>query len=95
MVARVSPAVGAVVNHATLFDVKTGRVMMRGSSLGSGVVVSRDGYFLTNYHVIRGAGYLTVTLPDGETYPADRHADTGEGPVKTWASHSAAMRGRK
>ena len=40
------------------------------SSLGSGVVLTEDGYILTNYHVIEGAEALEVTV-DGETYEAE------------------------
>lgn len=36
------------------------------SSLGSGVILSSDGYILTNYHVIEGADQLKVTAGDGE-----------------------------
>jgi len=40
-------------------------------SLGSGVVVSPDGYILTNKHVIGNAGAdVRVTLPDGTDRPA-------------------------
>jgi len=35
------------------------------SSLGSGVIVSRDGYILTNHHVIEGADQIEVALTDG------------------------------
>ncbi|SHF50606.1 serine protease DegS [Modicisalibacter ilicicola DSM 19980] len=35
------------------------------SSLGSGVIVSEEGYVLTNHHVIRGADQIQVALRDG------------------------------
>jgi len=35
------------------------------ASLGSGVIVSPDGYILTNYHVIEGADEIEVGLADG------------------------------
>lgn len=40
------------------------------SSLGSGVVLTKDGYIVTNYHVIQGADALKVTVA-GEQYDAD------------------------
>lgn len=42
----------------------------RESSLGSGVVVSQDGYILTNHHVIDGAEQIKVDLNDGRTLDA-------------------------
>ena len=38
--------------------------------LGSGVIVSSDGYILTNNHVVRGADEVNVTLSDRRTVPA-------------------------
>ena len=37
---------------------------------GSGAVLSKDGYILTNFHVISGAREITVTLFNGKTYSA-------------------------
>ena len=37
---------------------------------GSGVIVKEDGYIATNYHVIQGASKVTVTLHNGDSYPA-------------------------
>lgn len=41
-------------------------------SLGSGVIVSRDGYILTNHHVVGEANRIFVTLSDGQTKEAKR-----------------------
>ncbi len=38
---------------------------------GSGVIISTDGYIVTNNHVIDGADKLSVTLHDGKTYEAE------------------------
>jgi serine protease Do len=38
---------------------------------GSGVVVRRDGYILTNNHVVRDADKIRVTLEDGRTFDAE------------------------
>jgi len=35
------------------------------ANLGSGVIVSREGYILTNYHVVEGADEIEVGLADG------------------------------
>ena len=38
------------------------------SAAGTGVIVTADGYILTNKHVINGATKVTVVLDDGTTY---------------------------
>ncbi len=71
-VARVRPA---VVNISTERQVPGSRGQVPGMpsgpirrGIGSGVIVSRDGYILTNAHVVRGTNQLTVTLLDGRTF---------------------------
>jgi serine protease Do len=39
-------------------------------AIGSGFVISQDGYILTNAHVVEGAQSIEVTFKDGEKYPA-------------------------
>jgi serine protease Do len=40
-------------------------------SSGSGVVISPDGYVLTNFHVIENASEVMVSLPGGEEFEAE------------------------
>jgi serine protease DegQ len=42
----------------------------RAPSLGSGVIVSSQGYVLTNHHVIEAADEIDIVLADGRTAPA-------------------------
>lgn len=40
------------------------------TGIGSGVIVTSDGYILTNNHVVDGAKHVQVTLPDGRVFTA-------------------------
>ena len=42
----------------------------RSQGLGSGVIVSRDGYILTNYHVVAGADEIEIKTADGRGFDA-------------------------
>ncbi len=77
VVAKVTPAVGAVSNYHATFNPKTGQVGVRLVGFGSGTVISRTGFFLTNVHVVDKAARITVALSDGVSYEAELFADTG------------------
>ena len=47
------------------------QVPERVGSLGSGFIIHKDGYVVTNHHVIAGAREITVELDDGQKLPAD------------------------
>ncbi len=65
---KVGPAVVGVntkVQRPTIF----GTTALESGS-GSGIILSADGYIVTNNHVIEGANDITVTLSDGAEYQA-------------------------
>ncbi len=43
----------------------------RREGLGSGVIVSQDGYILTNYHVVAGAQQIEIRLNDDRSFEAE------------------------
>lgn len=67
----VEKAADSVV-EITTESVVTGQYMQQyvSQGAGSGVIISEDGYIITNNHVIDGANSITVTLRNGETYTA-------------------------
>ena len=50
-------------------------------SLGSGVIIDEDGYILTNFHVVRRASKITVTLVDGREFEATALSRTAKSDV--------------
>lgn len=60
----------ALVNIAVITRFYQAGRAQRAPSGGSGVIVSKDGYVLTNYHVAGNTTHISCTLPDGETLEA-------------------------
>ncbi|MFL6595957.1 MAG: S1C family serine protease, partial [Chthoniobacterales bacterium] len=78
-----SQTISAVVNRVAPSVVNI-RVLSgaRGQGGGSGFIIARDGFILTNSHVVHGARELEVTLHDARVYRAeligtDPHTDLG------------------
>ena len=62
---KVSPSVVSIVttsNRSSIYG------LQQGSGAGTGVIVSKDGYIMTNNHVIEGARSVSVVLSDGTEY---------------------------
>jgi serine protease DegQ len=79
--AAAEKAMPSVVNIFTSKELPGGRGLedpllrrffgeQRATSLGSGVIVSRDGYVLTNNHVVEGADEIAVMLPGNRNIAA-------------------------
>ncbi|GAB2284209.1 Protease Do-like 1, chloroplastic [Dionaea muscipula] len=65
-----TPSVVYITNLAAKQDAFTLDVLEVPQGSGSGFVWDKDGHIVTNYHVIRGASDLRVTLADQTTYEA-------------------------
>lgn len=70
--AQIAEKVSSSVVEITTEVVTTGAFSQQyiSSGAGSGVIVSEDGYIITNNHVIESASKITVTLKNEETYEA-------------------------
>lgn len=78
------------------FDVPSAPRGFEQHGLGSGVIVSSDGYILTNNHVVEGADEVTVTLSDQRQLPAevvgtDRATDVAVLKVETTGLYPAKL----
>ena len=76
---KVGPAVASInveqhissVSYDPFFGFMYPREIYPMKSSGSGVVISPDGFVMTNHHVIENADKVTVTLSGGDEYEAE------------------------
>lgn len=70
---RVTPGVVFIQVEVQGNEEGGGWFHLRGSrqSMGSGVIISRDGYVVTNKHVVEDAVRIQVTMDDKAEYPAE------------------------
>jgi len=79
LVNRIHPAVVQIFStgYATADDTDTGNaaaVLSKQRSTGSGVILSADGYIVTNAHVVKGARHIQVRLSEVRRAPGGRGA---------------------
>ena len=68
LVAEVAPAVVSIVVETVSYNWFWQAVPETGA--GSGIIISPDGYIVTNNHVVEGAQKVTATLSDGSVFAA-------------------------
>ena len=68
IVDKISPAVVAINVYGTAYDYFYREYPTEGA--GSGVILTSDGYILTNNHVVTGGNTITVFLESGVSYSA-------------------------
>jgi putative serine protease PepD len=68
ILAKIEPSVVEITTSIETSD-GFGRGV-EGTGAGTGVIVSSDGYIVTNAHVVADATSITVTLSNGKTYTA-------------------------
>ena len=68
VVNKVKDSVVEITTEVTKYGTFYGQYVAQGA--GSGVIISADGYIITNNHVIEDATSIKVTLTDGKSYDA-------------------------
>jgi len=68
---KASPSVVEIVTEVTQQSYGFFGGTYTAQAAGSGVIISTDGYIVTNNHVVEDANSITVTLYDGKEYEAE------------------------
>lgn len=78
VVEKAKPSVVSIVTSAS-----SARTGYAAEAAGTGIVISKDGYILTNRHVVAGASSASVAMSDGTTY--DKVKIVGSDPLNDLA----------
>ena len=68
VVSKVGPSVVSIVTKSQVDSGSLYSSAQEEDGAGTGMIVGKDGYIMTNKHVIDGANTITVILADGTTY---------------------------
>jgi S1-C subfamily serine protease len=66
----VSAAGNSIESVVTIYSYSNNRNYVNNNNIGSGVVFSKDGYIVTNFHIISGNKFIKIKLNDGQEFDA-------------------------
>jgi S1-C subfamily serine protease len=81
--------IGAAVVSVHIGRRRQGEIVNAGG--GSGVVVTPDGYLLTNQHVVQGAARVEITLIDGDSVEARVIAEDASTDLAVLRAHASSL----
>ncbi|HEV7986509.1 MAG TPA: trypsin-like peptidase domain-containing protein [Steroidobacteraceae bacterium] len=81
--------VGAAVVSVHIGRTRRGEIVNAGG--GSGVIVTPDGYLLTNQHVVQGAARVEITLIDGDSVEARVIAEDASTDLAVLRAHASGL----
>jgi serine protease Do len=70
LVEKVGPAVVSIITETVSYDWFRRPYTQTGA--GTGIIISPEGYIVTNSHVVEGAQKVTIILSDGSSFEANR-----------------------
>jgi S1-C subfamily serine protease len=88
-VVEVVDGVGPAVVSVHIGRTRRGEIVNAGG--GSGVIVTPDGYLLTNQHVVQGAARVEITLIDGDSVEARVVAEDASTDLAVLQAHASGL----
>ena len=91
---RLGPRLGRD-DHLARASRRAASAQIPSTGVGSGVILTADGYILTNRHVVAGSQSLTVELADGRAVPGDRSSSSRTRRTSRWSRSTPAASSRR